>query len=101
MGIRQRNLEVRGRRASCDVAREHRLAVPIGESDAERQRAGSRFQQACIDAHALQIAPRRNVHSGKWRTASCFQIHRLPDAACWAVPLLAFELERVWRVVHA
>ena len=43
MGIRQRNLEVRGRRASCDVAREHRLAVPIGESDAERQRAGSRF----------------------------------------------------------
>ena len=41
------------------------------------------------------------MHRLKWIRTARFEIYRLPHASRFAIPLLAFELEGMWRVIHA
>ena len=54
-----------------------------------------------VDADPREVGLRCEVHKFQWIAAARLEVHGLPHSARFSVALLALELERVRRVVHA
>src|SRR6476661_3305512 len=100
MRVGEWDVEVRGGCAARDLSCEDVLTPEIIQDDAHRERARGGLQESRLDTHPVQVAPRREMHRRQRRATARLQIDRLPHAPRGTVPLLAFQFEGVWRVVH-
>ena len=98
---RQRHVEVRGACAAGDAMRHRGSAGAIGKSESQRERLRRRLEQSHVDADPREVGLRCEVHKFQWIAAARLEVHGLPHSARFSVALLALELERVRRVVHA
>ena len=92
-----------GRPARDPARRRPAAAAVAGEREAQRRGPGGAGSSS-RDVHADTLRGRRRgvkCTSSSGSRATRLEVHRLPHAARLAVALLAFELERVRRVVHA
>ncbi len=71
------------------------------ELDRQTHRVGRRLVQRGLDGDLAGVDVRQEVHGFQRDLGPGLQIDRLPDALGRAVALLAFELERMRRVVDA